>query len=123
MDTFDVPSIMRAIRAGAAQFLAKPVEPDELVRAVELALMQDSAVCRRRAALEQLRGRLALLTPREREVFPLVTSGLRNKQAAVRLGISEVTVQIHRSQIIRKMAASSFADLVRMGAQLHSVAG
>ena len=63
--------------------------------------------------------RLALLTPREREVFPLVTSGLRNKQAAVRLGISEVTVQIHRTQIMRKMAASSFAELVRMGTELH----
>jgi FixJ family two-component response regulator len=119
MDTFDVPSIVRAIRAGAAEFLAKPVDADELVRAIELALMRDSAVCRRRAALEQLRRRLALLTPREREVFPLVTSGLRNKQAAVQLGISEVTVQIHRSQIMRKMAAGSFAELVRMGAQLH----
>ncbi len=119
METFDVPSIVRAVRAGAAEFLARPVDPDELVRAVEQALTQDCAVRRRRAGVEQLRRRLALLTPRESEVFPLVTSGLRNKQAAAMLGISEVTVQIHRSQVMRKMAARSFAELVRMGEELR----
>jgi FixJ family two-component response regulator len=118
METFDVPSIMRAIRAGAVEFVTRPVDRDELACAVARALTQDEAGRRRRAQIEQLRLRLALLTPREREVFPLVTSGLRNKQAGVVLGISEVTVQIHRSQIMRKMRARSFADLVRMGAEL-----
>jgi FixJ family two-component response regulator len=106
------------MKAGAIEFLIKPVNGDALLEAVDAAFLEDRRLRECNAKLKRLRARFDLLTPREREVFPLVTSGLRNKQIAGSLGIREVTIQVHRGQIMRKMAAASFADLVRMGDQL-----
>ena len=114
----DVASSVRAMKAGAIDFLTKPWDDEELLQAVRQALDQDREQRRGRAELMELEGRLATLTPREREVLPLVARGLQNKQAAAQLGISEVTLQIHRSKIMQKMKAASLADLVRMAAKL-----
>ena len=110
----DIPSSVRAMKAGAVDFLAKPFKPADLIRAVRSAIAADRDARRTMAELAELRHRLSSLTPREREVFELVASGLLNKQAAAELGISEVTVQIHRGKIMQKMKAGSFAELVRM---------
>jgi FixJ family two-component response regulator len=91
----------------------------DLLRAVGAAIAQDRETRRKRTQIAGLRRRLDSLTPREREVLPLVVSGLLNKQAAARLGISETTLQIHRSSIMRKMEAASLADLVRATAALE----
>ena len=115
----DIPSSVRAIKAGAVDFLAKPFREQDVMRAIHAALAQNREARRQGAELAGLRQRLSTLTPREREVLPLVVSGLLNKQAAAELGISEVTLQIHRGSIMRKMEASSFADLVRMAASLE----
>jgi len=114
----DVPSSVRAMKAGAVDFLTKPWNEEDLLQAVRAALEQDRVLRRNKAETIELAGRLATLTPREREVLPLVTRGLMNKQAAAQLGISEVTLQIHRSKIMQKMKAASLAELVRMAAKL-----
>lgn len=114
----DIPSTVQAMKGGAVEFLTKPVNPDVLVQAVESALIKDRANRQERAELLELRKRLAQLSPRERDVLPLVVRGLLNKQSAAELGIREVTLQIHRGQIMKKMAASSFAELVRMAGKL-----
>jgi FixJ family two-component response regulator len=118
-DYRDVEFTVRAMKAGAIEFLTKPVNGSALLAAVEAAFKEDQLLRERNARMTTLQARFDLLTPREREVFPLVTSGLRNKEAAWRLGIREVTLQVHRGQIMRKMAATSFAELVRMGDQLN----
>jgi FixJ family two-component response regulator len=115
----DIPSSVRAIKGGAIDFLIKPFSKSELINAVNAALGQDRVTRLERAELAKLRQRLSCLTPREREVLPLVASGLLNKQAAAELGISEVTLQIHRSKIMQKMEAASLPDLVRIARKLE----
>ena len=115
----DIPSSVRAMKAGAVDFLAKPFSQPDLMAAIETAIARDRLVRLERTELARLQQRYSSLTPRERQVLPLIVSGLLNKQAAAELGISEVTLQIHRSRIMQKMAADSFADLVRMAGQLN----
>jgi FixJ family two-component response regulator len=114
----DIPSSVRAMKAGAVDFLPKPFRDEHLLSAVESALARDRRTRETNAEIEVLRRRYRLLTPRERDVLPLVVSGLLNKQAAAKLGISVVTLQIHRGNVMRKMAASSLSELVRMAAKL-----
>ena len=115
----DISSSVRAIKDGAVDFLTKPFTERDLVEAVQSAVARDRVARHERAELEGLRKRLASLTPREREVLPLVVSGLLNKQAAAELGISEVTLQNHRSKIMQKMEVASLADLVRIAEKLQ----
>ena len=116
----DIPTSVRAMKAGAVDFLTKPFREADLMRAIHAAIAQDRDARRKRAELAELRQRLSSLTPREREVLPLIVSGLLNKQAAAELGISEVTIQIHRGKIMTKMGAGSFAELVRMAGLLET---
>lgn len=114
----DIRSAVRAMKAGAIEFLIKPVDPLALVAAIRSAFATDLDQRRTRAERTSLQQRFEQLTPREREVLPLITGGMLNKQAAAALGISDVTLQVHRGQIMRKMKADSFADLVRMAGRL-----
>jgi FixJ family two-component response regulator len=114
----DVPSSVRAMKAGAIEFLLKPFDTQELLRSIDVAILQDRDARVKRAELAELRRRYALLTPREREVLPLVVAGLLNKQTAAELGTSEITIQVHRGQIMRKMAATSLAELVKLAGKL-----
>ena len=115
----DIPSSVRAIKAGAVDFLPKPFSQRDLMTAIEAAIARDRRARQEQADRTQLQRRYASLTPRESQVLPLIVSGLLNKQAAAELGISEVTLQIHRSRIMQKMEAGSFADLVRMAGQMQ----
>jgi FixJ family two-component response regulator len=114
----DVPSSVRAMKAGAIEFLSKPFGDEELLRAIDSAIALDRSARRRRSELAELQKHHALLTPREREVLPFVTAGLANKQTAAELGTSEITIGVHRGQIMRKMGARSLAELVRMADKL-----
>jgi Response regulator len=116
----DIPMTSRAIKAGAVEFLAKPFQKDDLLTAIDEALARDIAQREVGANISALRARQNELTPREREVMDLVVTGMINKQIADRLGISEVTVKIHRRQVMRKMEAPSLADLVRMADRLQA---
>jgi FixJ family two-component response regulator len=115
----DIPSSVRAIKHGAVDFLTKPFSDSDLMDAIHAAVAQDRERRRQRAELGLLRQRYLELTRREREVLPLVVSGLMNKQAAAELGISEVTLEIHRRNVMQKMAAASLADLVRIAERLE----
>jgi len=114
----DVPMSVRAMKAGAVEFLTKPFRDQDLLDAIQQALERDRGARRQRAELDELRRRFESLTRREREVMGLVVAGRLNKQIAVEVGSSETTVKIHRHQVMEKMAAASLADLVRMGDRL-----
>jgi FixJ family two-component response regulator len=114
----DVPMTVRALKAGAVEFLTKPFRDQDLLDAVQLALERDRATRQREAELATLRERFESLTPRERELLPLVISGLLNKQMAAEIGTSEATVKVHRSQLMRKIGAESLADLIRIAERL-----
>jgi FixJ family two-component response regulator len=118
-DQCDAASAVSAMKAGAMDFFIKPFGLSDLNESVRAAIIQDRKRRQRNAEVAKLQDRFNLLTPREREVLPLVVGGLLNKQAACVLGISEVTLQIHRSQVMRKMCAESLADLVRMAVRLR----
>ncbi|SDP71219.1 response regulator [Phyllobacterium sp. OV277] len=115
----DIPSSVQAIKHGAVDFLTKPFSDADLMLAIHAAIARDRQKRSERSELGELRQRYVELTPREREVLPLVVSGLLNKQAAAELGISEVTLQIHRRNVMQKMAAASLADLVRIAERLE----
>ncbi|UXN62054.1 response regulator transcription factor [Phyllobacterium zundukense] len=115
----DIPSSVRAIKHGAVDFLTKPFSDTDVMAAVHTAIAEDRKNRSERAELGILKQRYLELTTREREVLPLVVSGLLNKQAASELGISEVTLQIHRRKVMQKMGAASLADLVRIAERLE----
>ena len=115
----DIPSSVRAIKDGAVDFLVKPFSQQDLVAAIDAAIERDRHARLETAERARLQQRYSSLTPRESQVLPLIVSGLLNKQAAAELGISEVTLQVHRSRIMQKMGVESFADLVRMAGQLN----
>lgn len=114
----DVPMTVRAIKGGAVDFLEKPIEDKALLEAVRKAVERSHRLKASQGEFEKLRRRYELLTPREREVFRLITAGLLNKQAAAELGSSERTIKAHRARIMAKMDAASFAELVRIADQV-----
>jgi FixJ family two-component response regulator len=114
----DISAAIRAMKAGAHEFLIKPLDPAHVFAAIHTALKCNWLRRNEWTRLAILKNRLEGLSPRESQVLPMLLAGLRNKQAASHLGISEVTVQIHRGQIMRKMRARSFAELVKMGQAL-----
>ena len=114
----DMPTTVRAMKAGAVEFLTKPINDALLLNAVGSAIKRSEAAPIHEAKTQALQSRYAALTPREREVMTPVISGLLNKQVGGELGISEITVKAHRGNVMEKMKAGSFADLVNMGAKL-----
>ena len=114
----DIQMSVRAMKAGAIEFLTKPFRDQDLLDAIYVALEKDGESRQRGAEVAQLETRFASLTPRECQVLPLVVSGLPNKQIAAELGISEAVTKVHRSQLMRKMRADSLPDLVRMAGKI-----
>jgi FixJ family two-component response regulator len=110
----DIPMTVRAIKAGAVEFLTKPFRDQDLLDAVQIALERDRARRAENQALLEVRAHFESLTPREQQVIGFVTAGLMNKQIAAELGVSEITVKVHRGSVMKKMQARSLADLVRM---------
>ena len=114
----DIPMSVRAMKAGAVDFLTKPFRDQDMLDAVTTAIERDRNNRNEAKTLSRLQALFATLTPREQEVMALVTAGLMNKQIAAEIGIAEITVKIHRGHIMKKMAAKSLADLVRMAQTL-----
>ena len=118
----DIPMSVQAIKGGAIEFLTKPFRDQELLDAIQLGLARDRAWLEEAKAMAALRSRFETLTPREREVMALVVTGRLNKQIAHDIGISEITVKVHRGQVMRKMNAASLPDLARMADKLDLTA-
>jgi FixJ family two-component response regulator len=114
----DIPMTVRAMRAGAVEFLTKPFREQDMLDAVKLALERDQSRLKSEKASSKLKSGFETLTPREREIMALVASGLMNKQVAGKIGLSEITVKVHRGRIMQKMGARTLADLVRMAEAL-----
>lgn len=114
----DIPMSVRAMKAGAVEFLTKPFRDEELLDSIHFALERDATRRQREAEVASLRERFQWLTPRERQVLPLVVSGLPNKQIAAAIGTSETTAKVHRGQLMRKMGANSLPELVRMAEKM-----